>query len=237
VNTQAKFWLLFGGLWLGVGGIFAVVGAVLVWTESERAARLAKSGVAARAVVLAKSATGGGSKRERKLSIEYRFSGPDGVPLEHTAGVDAEKWRALSEGDVLELRYVREEPSIHSFAGERRDARLIGPLFAGLGSVFAVAGALILWRTMARRALIERLRVEGMRVDAEVTDVGPTNFRVNRMPQWAIRYRYRDHVGNVHESRTPPMAQEDARQWHPGDRGEVRFDTAHPRRHVWLGKG
>jgi hypothetical protein len=236
VNQQRNFWLLFGGLWLAVGSIFAAVGGIVLWLESEREARLARDGASASAVVLAKNTAGGGQNRERTFSIEYRFTGPDGAPREHSAKVGAAAWRELSEGEAFELRYVRDEPSIHAFAGERRDERLIGPLFAGLGSVFAIAGALILWRSAARRALVERLRIEGMRVDGEVTDVGPTNFRVNRIPQWVIRYRYQDHVGNVHESRTPPMPQEEARQWQPGDRGTVRFDTGQPRRHVWLGK-
>lgn len=236
MSSPEKFWLFFGSIWLGVGSIFAVVGGIVLWKESEREARLARDGVAARAVVLAKTTSGGG-KNDSTFRIEYRFAGPDGIPLEHAAKIDAAKWRALAEGDAFELRYVRDEPSLHAFTGERRDERVIGPLFAAVGGVFAVAGALILWRAAARRALVERLRLEGMRVDAEVTEVGPTNFRVNRMPQWAIRYRYRDHVGNVHQSRTPPMAQEDARAWQPGDRGEVRFDTSRPRRHVWLGKG
>lgn len=237
MNFQGKFWLLFGGLWLGVGLLFAAVGGLVLWLESEREARLARDGAGASAVVLAKKVTGGGQNRERTFGIEYRFLGPDGAPREHAAKVDAATWRALSEGQAFDLRYVRDEPAIHAFAGERREHRVIGPLFAALGSAFAVAGALILWRARARQALIERLRIEGMRVDGEVLDVGPTNFRINRIPQWAIRYRYRDHAGNVHESRTPPMAQEDARQWQPGDRGTVRFDTVHSKRHVWLGKG
>lgn len=235
MNSQGKFWLLFGGLWLGVGCLFAVVGAIVLWTESEREARLARDGTSASAVVLAKTRRGG-ANREPTFSIEYRFAGPDGAPIEHTAKVDAARWRSLSEGQAFELRYVRDEPAMHAFAGERRDQRVIGPLFAAVGSFFAVAGALILWRTAARRALIERLRIEGMRVEGEVTEVGPVNFRLNRIPQWAIRYRYRDHVGDTHQARTPPMSQEEARQWQPGDRGEVRFDTASPRRHVWLGK-
>jgi hypothetical protein len=236
VNSQGKFWLLFGGLWLGVGLVFAVTGAVVLRLESERAARLANDGASATAVVLAKTTSSGGKDREATFGIEYRFAGADGAAREYSAKIEAARWRSLAEGDLFELRYVRDEPSVHVFPGARRDERVIGPLFAAVGSLFAVAGALILWRTMARRALAERLRVEGMRVDAEVVDVGPTNFRVNRMPQWAIRYRYRDHVGNVHESRTPPMPQEEARRWQPGDRGGVRFDTAQPRRHVWLGK-
>jgi hypothetical protein len=237
VTSQGKFWLLFGGLWLAVGCIFAGVGAIVLWTESEREARLAQSGASASAVVLAKKAARSGKSRETTFSIEYRFTGPDGAPIERTAKVDAARWRSLSEGQAFELRYVRDEPAMHAFPGERRDQRVIGPVFAAVGSVFAIAGALILWRAAARRALIERLRVEGMRVEGEVTEVGPTNFRLNRIPQWAIRYRYRDHAGNTHQARTPPMPQEEARQWQPGDRGEVRFDTGSPRRHVWLGKG
>lgn len=235
MTSPAKFWLLFGGLWLGVGSIFALVGGIVLWTESGREARLAQNGAIAQAVVLAK-ARRGGSKSEPSYSIEYRFTGPDGALIEHTAKVDAARWRSLAEGEAFELRYVRDDPQVHLVPGERRDERVIGPVFALVGGVFALGGALILWRARARSALVERLRIEGMRVEGEVLEVGPTNFRVNRMPQWAIRYRYRDHAGNLHDGRTPPMPQEQARQWQPGDRGEVRFDTASPGRHVWLGK-
>lgn len=237
MGSHGKFWLLFGGLWLGVGLIFAVAGAVVLRLESEREARLAHDGASATAVVLAKTTSGGRKSRDPTFRIEFRFAGPDGAPVESSAKIDAAKWRSVSEGETFELRYVRDKPSMRLVPGERRDERVIGPVFAVVGSIFAIAGALILWRATARRKLIERLRVEGMRIEAEVIEVGPTNFRVNRVPQWAIRYRYRDHVGNVHQSRTPPMAQEEARRWQAGDRGEVRFDTASPVRHVWLGKG
>lgn len=236
MHLRGNFWLLFGGLWLGVGCVFAATGSIVLWTEAQREARLARNGASATAVVLAKTTSSRRRNSDATFGIEYRFTPADGAPREYSTKVDAARWGSLAEGDVFALRYVRDEPSVHVFPGERRDQRVIGPLFAVVGGIFAVAGALILWRTMARRALAERLRVEGMSVEAEVTHVAPTNFRVNRMPQWAIRYRYRDHVGNVHDSRTPPMPQEEARRWQPGDRGEVRFDTAQPRRHVWLGK-
>ena len=73
MNSRGKFWLLFGGLWLGVGLLFAAVGGIVLWLESEREARLAANGASASAVVLAKNITGGGQNRERTFGIEYRY--------------------------------------------------------------------------------------------------------------------------------------------------------------------
>lgn len=236
MNSPEKFWLLFGGLWFGVGSLFAAAGGIVLWQEAQREARLASDVGSASAVVLSKSMRGG-SRRERSFSIEYRFSAADGSVIEQRAEVDGASWRALAEGDSFEVRYSRETPRVHRVPGENRDERVLGPAFAAVGGIFAVFGAVILWRTATRRALLARLAVEGWRADAEVIEVGPTNFRLNRIPQWAIRYRYRDHAGNVHEAKSAPMAQEEARGWKPGDRGRVLLDPGRPQRGMWLGKG
>lgn len=236
MNSPGKFWIFFGSIWLGVGTIFAVVGAVVLWQEAQRHSRLAADVGSATAVVLAKSMRGG-SREEPSYGIEYRFSAADGRVVEDRVKVAAAQWRSLAEGDRFEVRYSRADPRVHLVPGERRDARVLGPVFAAVGSVFALFGAVILWRARAQRALGARLAAEGSRADAEVIEVAPTNFRLNRIPQWAIRYRYRDHVGNVHEAKTGPMPQEEARLWQPGDRGGVRFDPQRPDRGMWVGKG
>lgn len=236
MHSPEKFWILFGSIWLGVGGLFAAIGAAVLWQESERAARLAADAATADAVVLSKG-TRQGSRGDPSYTIEYRFSAADGRVVEDRVKVGAARWRSLAEGGRFEVRYVRDEPGLHLVPGASRDARIVGPVFAAVGGLFAVFGAVILWRARMQRALRERLAVEGLRAVAEVTEVGPTNFRLNRVPQWAIRYRYRDHAGNVHEAKTGPMAQEAARLWQPGDQGEVRFDPQRPSRGLWLGRG
>ncbi len=233
--NPGNFWFWFGGLWLGVGSLFVAVGGFVLWQEATLTERLASNGATASGIVLSKRMRGG-SNQEPTFEVEYRFA-VDGGVTERTAKVDGATWDRLVEGEPVVVSYVRDAPRLHRIAGQSREELFLGAIFGAVGGVFAVAGALILWRAAARRALVQRLARDGWRVDGEVLEVSPTNYRINRMPQWAIRYRYRDHVGNAHEGKTPPMAQEEARLWQPGDRGEVRFARERPHRSVWIGKG
>jgi len=228
VITQANFWFFFGGLWLAVGSLFAAVGGGVLWRDAAHAERLAREGVAGSAAVLSKSRSGSG------FAIEYRFKAGSRV-IEGSAKVDGALWDRLVEGEDVELRYVPSAPQVRAIAGEPGN-RVPGIVFAALGGLFALSGALILWRAAVRRRFVADLLREGARADGEVIEVLPTNVRVNRVPQWAIRYRYRDYAGNSHEARTPPMPQEEARRWRPGERGEVRYESARPQRSVWRGR-
>lgn len=230
---QLDFWVIFGGLWFGVGSLFVVVGGIVLWHEASTEARLAREGVAASGVVLSKRMTG--SKDDPKFTIEYRFNSGSGVN-ESSTEVDGALWDRLLEGEAVALRYVPAAPDVHRIAGEQRSRWLRGILFAGVGSLFALTGGLILWRRAARRRFVAELLRDGMRAEGEVLEVAPTRLRVNRVPLWAIRYRYRDADGNPHEARTPPMAEEEATRWQPGERGEVRYERARPHRSLWGGR-
>lgn len=231
---QLNFWVIFGGLWFGVGSLFVVVGGGLLWHEASTEGRLAREGVAASGVVLSKSRTG--SKDDPKFTVEYRFNAGSGV-TESSTEVDGALWDRLVEGEPVEVRYVPAAPQVHRIAGEEGSRRMRGILFAGVGSLFALVGALILWRRVARRRFVADLLRDGASTEGEVLEVAPTRFRVNRQLLWAIRYRYRDSAGNTHEARTPPMAEEEATLWQPGERGEVRYERARPKRSLWRGRG
>lgn len=230
---QANFWTIFGSLWFGVGSLFVVVGGLVLWHDASTDARLAREGVAASAVVLSKKRTG--SKDDPKFTLEYRFDAGSGV-IESSTEVDGALWDRLLEGEAVALRYVPAAPDVHRIAGEEGSRRMRGILFAAVGSLFALSGGLILWRRAARRRFVANLLREGTRTEGEVLEVVPTRFRVNRVPLWAIRYRYRDAAGNPHEGRTPPMAAEEAARWQPGERGEVLYERARPQRSLWCGR-
>jgi len=234
--TRANFWVVFGGAWLAIGSLFAAIGGVLLWQEHALDQGLAREGVTASGVVLAKSRHGR-ANQEPKFRVEYRFKSDDGTLIERTAEVDRETWNALSEGGAAEVRYVRSAPERHRLRGESGAKFVVGLAFSALGGPLAVSGASVLWRAVARRKFTERLLREGSRAQAEVIEVFATHFRINRVPQWAIRYRYRDLFGGTHEGRTPPMPPEEAQRWKPGDRGEVRFETQRPQRNIWVDKG
>jgi Protein of unknown function (DUF3592) len=234
--TRANFWFVFGGVWLAVGTLFVAVGGAVLWYERALDEQLVREGVTASGVVLAKSRYGR-ANQEPKFRVEYRFKAADGTQIERTADVDRETWNALSEGGAVEVRYARSAPERHRLRGESGAKFVVGLVFSALGSLLAISGLIILWRAVARRKFTERLLREGSRAQAEVVEIFATHFRINRVPQWAIRYRYRDLFGGTHEGRTPPMPPDQAQHWKPGDRGEVRFETRRPQRSIWVGRG
>lgn len=233
--TPASFWFVFGGLWLAIGALFASVGGVVLWQYSTLDQRLARDGATVSGVVLSKSMQGG-SNREPTFRVEYRFRAADGTVTEKTAKVDGRIWDSLVEGEAVAVTYVRVAPRLNRIPGQAPEELILGSVFAGVGGLLAVAGAFILWRAATRRKFVDTLLREGARADAEVMEVAPANFRINWMPQWTIRYRYRDLAGKDHDGKTPPLAQEEARRWQPGDRGRVRFERDRPHRSAWIGK-
>jgi uncharacterized protein DUF3592 len=233
--TQKNFWLVFGGVWFGVGAVFVLVGAGILWHEWNLDRQLARGGAAAQGVVLAKS------MRSRKdqdpvFHVEYRYTSADGVVNEATTEVGGKTWDALAEGGPLVVTYAREQPRAHRVAGQVSDNPLVGWIVALVGGLLAISGAVILWRAMNQRGLAERLAREGARATAEVVEVVPTVFQVNQVPRWEIRYRYRDPLGRAHSGRSSPVAEEEARRWKPGDRGVVRYLRNRPQTSVWVGK-
>lgn len=233
--TRANFWLVFGGLWLGVGLLFASIGGAVLWQQSTLDERLAREGADASGVVLSKSMRGG-KNQEPTFNVEYRFAASNGRVTESTVKVDGKTWDALVEGEAVAVTYVRSEPGLHRVLGQDPEQLVLGWVFSAVGGLLAIAGTLILWRATARRKFVEQLQREGARASAEVIEVAPTSFMVNREPQWVIRYRYRDPLGRTHDGKTPPMPQEEARLWQPGDRGQVGFERERPQRSVWFGK-
>lgn len=95
--TRENFWHVFGGAWLGIGALFAVIGGFVLWQYLMLNERLARDGATATGVVLSKS-MGGGSNQEPTFRVEYRFKSADGAITERTAKVDGKTWDALVEG-------------------------------------------------------------------------------------------------------------------------------------------
>jgi hypothetical protein len=231
--TRANFWFVFGGLWFAVGSLFAVIGGFVLRQEATIAERLARGGLAATGVVLAKS-----KHTDRKhaptFRIEYRYQSADGAVIEETANVDRKTWESLAEGGAVAVTYVRDAPRMHRVQGQSVERQILGWIVTPIGSLFAISGALILWRATAQRKLVARLQREGTRASAEVIEVAPIGLRLNRVDQWVVRYRYSDSIGRAYEGSSPSMSPEVARRWRPGDRVEVAYERARPERSVWI---
>ncbi|MDY7097298.1 MAG: DUF3592 domain-containing protein [Pseudomonadota bacterium] len=81
----------------------------------------------------------------------------------------ASSWWDYSRGDPIDVVYLPDKPEkarIDGFLG-----RLFLPLmFFVLGSFFALAGAVFLWITIRRRMTIARLKLRGVRIEAEFVE-------------------------------------------------------------------
>lgn len=202
------FWLVFGGIWLAVGVPFVFGGLHMFRTES----RFGEEAVSVQGMVLTRDiyrgrSTNGGSSTRHEVS--YRFTA-DGRTFEQRDNVNVRTWEGLTERGPVEVQYLPDDPTQSRIAGE---SDRIGPfLMGGLGGFFAVAGGLIVAYDLRRRLLRARLQREGVSADATVTGVGPTNFSVNRVPQWVIRYRYSDQRGHNHTGKSEDLSPAEAQR-------------------------
>lgn len=235
-----NFWLLFGGVWLGVGALFFCLG-LFDWTLTVALdERFQHEGQTAQGTVLTKTTTssssGFGSHRttSRSYRITYRFTTAKSQDVESTAQVYSETWDKLAEGGPIDVTYLRDEPLSNRIEG-RTD---LGSAFAQVimgGLLGVVGGALFFWH-LRRFRRDTRLRREGMIAEGTVLDVTATGTTIYNARQWRIRYRYRDHLGQTREGQSGLLAPDEAATWHPDDKGMVRFDRLQPQENVWIGK-
>jgi len=231
--VRRSIMLWFGAAWLLVGSFFFLKGAYEILQER----RYQTERQVAQGTVLAKSidrARRDGNPRT-KYSIAYRFSTIDGRILENKAEVNVEEWEKLEEGSPLQVTYLPDTPQSVRIAGKKD----LGSAFASavLGGTFALIGGIFFFRSLrqVRRGL--RLRREGTVAEATIMEVAPSSVTINRVRQWQIHYRYKDHFGQTQEGESEPLPPNEVSDWHAGDTGVVRFDQQRSQDSVWLGKG
>jgi len=234
--TPANFWFWFGGIWLAVGVPFLAGGLYAGWHELTLDERLERAGVVARGMVVSKELRRSSSDSEPSHKVKFRFDAPDGAAVKGEAVVDAQTWDSLREREPVTVRFLPDSPRQHRIPGQQSELWILATIFVGLGGLITVLGGFVVWRAASWREFVRRVAREGFRVDAKVLEVRPSNYRINRVPQWVILYRYRDHNGIEHEGKSPPMSPEEAYPWKAGDRGEVRYGRDRPQRSVWVGR-
>jgi hypothetical protein len=230
LRTAVPLWV--GTIFLAAGSV-ASVGTIGEWLDARRFARDA---VAEQAEVVAKSierATRDGSSRTRYL-VTYRLTLRDGAATEQTEEISDEQWEALAEGAKLAVRYLPDDPSTVRAAPLGPGG--VEPLIAGVTAVFAAIGAVIALPGWRRVRVLIRLERDGAPAQGTVIDVMPTSLRINKVPQWLLRYEFRDAVGRRQQGVSNYMRGEEAGQWRPGDAGSVRYDRERPSDSVWLGR-
>ena len=225
-----RFLMLFGGIWLLVGLPFAIAGIVLLRAERnfEREAQ------AATGIVLSKEIDrhrdSDGSTRTR-YSVRYRFTAPDGQVREGSTQLDRERWQTLAEREPIEIAYRASDPSTHRVHGTSR--MMLAVLFAALGGLFTIAGAVILSFGLRGRRRRRRLHETGMRAEGIVTRVKTTALKINRRPQARVQYEFRDDRGELRRGQSDYMPMDAAMEWKPGDRMTIRYDRQRPQDSIW----
>jgi hypothetical protein len=222
-----------------VGTIFIVAGSMASLAsvgEWRAARRFERDAVATEALVVGTSldaASRDGNQSTRYL-LTYRFTPSNGAEREQTEEIPLELWETVAPGDAVTVRYLPEEPGtarIRSTAPE-----WVPPLVAALTAAFAALGVLIAWKWWRRLLVLVRVQRNGVAAPATVMQVAPAGVLINRIPQWRLRYEFRDAHGARHEGESDYLKPHEAAEWQAGDRGAVRYDRDRAADNVWLGR-
>ena len=225
-------------MWVGTifvaAGSVASVGSLGEWRDARHFEREA---VTDQAEVVAKSlegATRDGNSSTRYL-VTYRFGPRSGAALEQTEEISVEDWEGLAQGDAVTVRYLpddlttaRTRPPTPAWAP---------PLVAGATALFAILGAAIAWPGWRRALVVMRVQRRGTAAEAVVVGVDPTGTRINRVPQWQLRYEFRDALGHTRHGVSDYLRPSEAAEWRVGDRGSIRYEGDRPIDSLWLGRG
>jgi len=80
----------------------------------------------------------------------------------------------------------------------------------GFGVIATLVGGFLFFQSLRRVRMEQRLRRAGIVTEATVTAVTESNFSVNRVLQWVIRYRYADYRGGSYEGQSGYISAEEA---------------------------
>jgi hypothetical protein len=232
---KRNFGLVFGGIWLVVGTPL-LVGGIAMWIQEHRFAHDAltvEGKVLTRDIHTAHNRNSTGSATSTQYQVSYRFLAPDGITREGRSNVDVHLWENLHEQGPVTISYLPGDPAANRVAGK---PDWVGPvILAGLGGFFSIAGGSIVIVSLGKRLSRGRLLHSGMAAEATVTAVESTNFSVNNVPQWIIRYRYKDYRGRGYQGKSPYLSPQEANAWKKGDSGKIKYDREHSDKSLWVG--
>jgi hypothetical protein len=222
--ASRSLWLWAGALLLLVGIVFTTTGIQEVRQEQDYQAQ----GLTVQATVSDKSierAKRGENSRTRYV-ITYRFTTAQGEEADGSAEVSVEEWERLEAGHSFPVTYLADVPQSSRASG--KDDWITALVMTGLGGILALLGGGLTFGSLRTILRTLRLSREGLAAEGTILHVGPTNTTINRVPQWRIRYRYRDHFGRTQEGQSHLLSPEEASGWREGDTGTVRFDRQRP---------
>lgn len=228
MRRSLLFW--FGAAWLAGGSVIGVAGLRQSLEEREfrSASRRAEAVVTDKYLIPADR----GGNPSTQYVVSYRFSAADGEVVAGSGHVDVEAWERLEKGSAIPVTYNPAAPSQPRLPGDGGDLEE-GLVALILGGIFSLVGGAMFFHSLRRVALEYRLRRHGTVAAAMVLGVVPSGTTINRVRQWEVRYRYRDHLGGEHEGRSGPLPPAEAHE--TGGTGTVCYDPRRPERSVWAG--
>lgn len=190
VDAVAYFQLLFGGIWLTVGGIITIVFTVVggpFWNDIV----LDRHGVKVNAILGTIEETSSRVNRRPVHRVHYVFTDRDGVER-HGVGQTTEPWRFYAPD--LQIEYDPGRPELSRISGERSS---VFGLFGLFPMGFAVVGAIVFGLGMRKVLRVRHIYVHGEPARAEVTAVSPTLMQVNRRRVMRVEYAFDTIMGRM----------------------------------------
>jgi len=224
-------------LWLGTffllfGSVFVAIGI----QEFQKEQNFRNQGLTIDAVVVEKSLVRAkrGENSHTRYVIAYRFSAGQGEETHGATDVTVEEWERLEPGHTFPVTYLPGSPD--SNRGQGENEWIAALVFLCVGGVFALVGGGLAFTEARAFVRAMRLSRHGVITDGTVLRTVRTGTTINRVTQWRIDYRYRDHLGRTHEGASHLMSPEEAASWGEGNTGTVRFDRARPDISLWAGR-
>lgn len=224
---------------LWVGTVLFIVGSVLATIgvqEARKEQTYHKQGLTIDALVLDKTIEQAkrGENSSTRYLVTYRFTTAQGETVEGSSEIPVEDWERLEAGQKFPVTYLPDAPASNRPHSEGDWIAIY--VFLAIGGVFTVLGGGLAFSDL--RAIVRTIRVSrhGLPTEGTIVSVGPTGTSINRVRQWRIRYRYRDHLGRTQESQSHLLSPDEAAAWREGNAGTVRFNRERPQDSVWIGK-
>lgn len=230
--ARRSFWLLFGGIFLVVGLLIAIISAGMLWQEG----RFASEGESAEGVVLGRSIRQADASEDRSTEyhVRYRFTTSDGRVVDGSDGVSFERWETLVEEGPITVEYLFGDPGQNRASGG--DGAIVLYSMVGIGLLVLGVGLAICTWQLRRLRLTHQLWRDGVAIEGTVVRVEPANVTFNNRPLFRLRYEYGDQAGARHDGTSGLLAWEDVEGWQPGDRGAIRYDPRRPELSAWIGE-
>jgi hypothetical protein len=194
LDAGVMFKLLFGGIWLLVGGgitIAFTAGGGPVWDD----VILDQRGVAADATPTAVEPTHSSVNDRAVFRIVYTFTDRDGVARTSSTGTtDGRLLAGARRHERMSIEYDPQAPQRSRVSGE--SASFFG-WFILLPLAFAAVGAVIAGRGLRRLLRVRRTYVHGHAILADVTGVAPTSMRINSRRVIRVDYSFKVITGRV----------------------------------------